>query len=81
MTMHGSSLRRRESFAHPLMWAIPSSQTSMPREIHSAFHAFLRDPDFPCLGAKSLVNQMSYRFALFQDLGNLLVILLSRAFE
>ncbi len=34
-------------------------------EIHGAFRAFLHDPDFPCLGAKSIVNQLSYRFALY----------------
>lgn len=34
-------------------------------EIHGAFRAFLHDPDFPCLGAKSIVNQDSYGFGLY----------------
>ena len=37
-------------------------------EVHSAFRAFLHDPDFPCLGAKSLVNQLSYRFNFYPEL-------------
>lgn len=40
----------------------------MMEEVHSAFRAFLHDPDFPCLGAKSIVNQQSYRFALYPTL-------------
>lgn len=41
----------------------------MADEVHSAFRAFLHDPDFPCLGAKSIVNQSSYRFALYAEVG------------
>jgi uncharacterized protein len=43
----------------------PRHQTE---EVHSALRAFLHDPDFPCLGAKSLVNQLSYRFGLYKEL-------------
>ena len=39
------------------------------REVHSALRAFLHDPDYPCLGARSLVNQHSYRFGLYHELG------------
>lgn len=38
-------------------------------EMHAAFRAILHDPDFPCLGAKSIVNQESYRFGLYAELG------------
>jgi uncharacterized protein len=41
---------------------------SLTSEIHSAFRAFLHDPAFPCLGARSLVNQHSYRFGLYRRL-------------
>jgi FPC/CPF motif-containing protein YcgG len=42
--------------------------SSLTSEIHSAFRAFLHDPAFPCLGARSLVNQRSYRFGLYRRL-------------
>ena len=38
-------------------------------EVHAAFRAFLHDPDFPCLGARSIVNQQSYRFGLYGAMG------------
>jgi FPC/CPF motif-containing protein YcgG len=38
----------------------------LAEEIHAAFRAFLHDPEFPCLGAKSVVNQHSYRFGLYK---------------
>lgn len=38
------------------------------QEVHAAFRAFLHDPDFPCLGARSIVNQQSYRFGLYPRL-------------
>ena len=43
---------------------------AMADEVHSAFKAFLHDPDFPCLGAKSIVNQESYRFGLYEELAS-----------
>lgn len=42
----------------------------MAAEVHSALRAVLRDPEFPCLGAKSLVNQSSYRFGFYPELGS-----------
>jgi uncharacterized protein len=38
------------------------------QEIHSALRALLHDPDFPCVGAKSIVNQASYRFGVYDCL-------------
>jgi hypothetical protein len=40
----------------------------MAGEVHAALRAVLHDPDFPCVGAKSVVNQESYRFGLYNDL-------------
>ena len=31
-------------------------------EVHGALRAVLHDPEFPCVGAKSVINQASYRF-------------------
>ncbi|MPZ49622.1 MAG: hypothetical protein GEU75_10060 [Dehalococcoidia bacterium] len=43
----------------------PSRRTA---DVHAALRAVLHDPDFPCVGAKSVVNQASYRFALHDEL-------------
>jgi FPC/CPF motif-containing protein YcgG len=40
----------------------------MASEVHAALRAVLHDPDFPCLGARSVVNQASYRFALYDEM-------------
>lgn len=37
-------------------------------EVHGALRAVLHDPEFPCIGAKSVVNQASYRFGFYQEL-------------
>lgn len=37
-------------------------------EVHAALRAVLHDPEFPCLGAKSLVNQGGYRFGFYGEL-------------
>src|ERR1051325_7689318 len=37
-------------------------------EVHAALRALLHDADFPCVGAKSIVNQDSYRFWLYPAL-------------
>ena len=41
----------------------------MTEEVHGALRALLHDPDFPCIGAKSVINQNSYRFGLYQKIG------------
>jgi uncharacterized protein len=38
-------------------------------EIHAALRAQIHDADFPCVGAKSIVNQDSYVFGLYRELG------------
>jgi FPC/CPF motif-containing protein YcgG len=42
----------------------------MAEEVHAALRAVLHDPDFPCVGAKSVVNQSTYRFGLYGELGS-----------
>ena len=42
----------------------------MAEDVHSALRAVLHDPDYPCVGAKSVVNQNSYRFGLYPRLGD-----------
>jgi FPC/CPF motif-containing protein YcgG len=42
----------------------------MTQDVHAALRAVLHDPDFPCVGAKSVVNQSSYRFALYGELAS-----------
>ena len=42
----------------------------MAQDVHASFRALLHDPEFPCVGAKSVVNQDSYRFGLYGKLGS-----------
>ncbi|MPZ50140.1 MAG: hypothetical protein GEU75_12735 [Dehalococcoidia bacterium] len=46
------------------------SPTRMAEDVHAALRAVLHDPDFPCIGAKSVVNQSSYRFGLYPEMGS-----------
>jgi FPC/CPF motif-containing protein YcgG len=36
--------------------------------VHAAFRALVLDPEFPCVGARSAMNQESYRFAMYDQL-------------
>ena len=54
--------------------AISSSAHELPLDglmesIDSAFRAFVQDPDFPCLGAKSVVNVNQYSLRVYGALG------------
>ncbi len=49
--------------------AASGEPSRMATEVHAALRAVLHDPDFPCLGARSVVNQGSYRFGLYEELG------------
>jgi FPC/CPF motif-containing protein YcgG len=42
----------------------------MADEVHASLRALLHDPDFPCVGAKSVMNQGSYRFELYADMAS-----------
>jgi FPC/CPF motif-containing protein YcgG len=48
--------------AHPLR--------KLGEEIHAALRAQIHDPDFPCVGAKSIVNQEGYVFNLYPQLAD-----------
>ncbi len=39
-------------------------------EIHGALRALVHDPEFPCVGAKSVMNQHSYRFGLYPEIAD-----------
>jgi FPC/CPF motif-containing protein YcgG len=36
--------------------------------VHEAFRAFVLDPEYPCVGARSALNQGSYRFGLYDEM-------------
>jgi FPC/CPF motif-containing protein YcgG len=36
--------------------------------VHAAFRALVLDPEFPCVGARSAMNQASYRFAMYDEM-------------
>ena len=36
--------------------------------VHSALRAFVLDPEFPCVGSRSALNQGSYRFAMYKEM-------------
>ncbi len=42
----------------------------LAEEINSALRAQIHDPDFPCVGAKSIVNQNTYCFGLYRELAD-----------
>jgi FPC/CPF motif-containing protein YcgG len=42
----------------------------MAEDVHSSLRAMLHDPDFPCVGAKSVINQGSYRFGLYGEMAS-----------
>lgn len=42
----------------------------LSHDIEGALKALVHDPDFPCVGAKSVVNQESYSFGLYPELGD-----------
>jgi FPC/CPF motif-containing protein YcgG len=48
--------------------ATPARAAQLDEEVHAAFRALLRDPEFPCLGAKSILNRDSYGFGLYDEL-------------
>jgi len=51
-----------------LLLASGAPAPRMAQDVHAALRAVLHDPDFPCVGAKSVVNQSSYRFGLYKQL-------------
>lgn len=41
---------------------------ALANRVHAAFRALVLDPEFPCVGARSAINQDSYRFAMYDEL-------------
>jgi FPC/CPF motif-containing protein YcgG len=37
--------------------------------VHAALRALILDPEYPCVGSRSALNQGSYRFAMYEELG------------
>jgi FPC/CPF motif-containing protein YcgG len=51
-----------------LMVADGSPAPALSDRVHAAFRALVLDPEFPCVGARSAMNQGSYRFAMYPEL-------------
>jgi FPC/CPF motif-containing protein YcgG len=41
---------------------------ALATRVHAAFRALVLDPEFPCVGARSAINQGSYRFGMYDDM-------------
>lgn len=41
---------------------------ALAERVHAAFRALVLDPEYPCVGARSAMNQGSYRFAMYPEL-------------
>src|SRR2546423_4488326 len=74
MLFHSQAALRHSSYSWPANGGLvrydgkPASV--MQLDVHASFRALLHDADFPCVGAKSVVNQDSYRFGLYPRLGS-----------
>jgi FPC/CPF motif-containing protein YcgG len=42
----------------------------LAQRVHDAFRALILDPEYPCVGSRSALNQGSYRFAMYDELGS-----------
>ena len=42
----------------------------LTQRVHSAFRAVVLDPEFPCVAARSAINQNSYRFGMYGKLNS-----------
>lgn len=42
----------------------------LAQRVHAAFRALVLDPEFPCVGARSALNQNSYRFGMYGKLNS-----------
>jgi len=45
------------------------SMTAFAAKTHAAFRKLVLDPEFSCLGAKAAMNEESYGFAVFNEMG------------
>jgi FPC/CPF motif-containing protein YcgG len=71
---HTPEARENSSYSWPTPQGLvrydQNAVAPMAEDVHASFRALLHDPDFPCVGAKSVVNQDSYRFGLYEELGS-----------
>jgi FPC/CPF motif-containing protein YcgG len=49
---------------------LPSGREApaLAQRVHDAFRALVLDPEYPCVGSRSAVNQGSYRFAMYDEM-------------
>lgn len=66
--LENSSYGRFDGDALLLPEGAPNARQT--EEMHAALRALLHDPDYPCVGAKSVINQNSYRFGLYPSIGD-----------
>ncbi|HUF54003.1 MAG TPA: YqcI/YcgG family protein [Dehalococcoidia bacterium] len=43
---------------------------AMATRVHDALRALILDPEYPCVGSRSALNQGSYRFAMYDELAS-----------
>ena len=53
-----------------LAWPEGAAAPALADRVHGALRALVLDPEFPCVGARSALNQGSYRFAMYKELGS-----------
>ena len=53
-----------------LVWPGGAPAPALADRVHGALRALVLDPEFPCIGARSALNQSSYRFAMYDELGS-----------
>jgi uncharacterized protein len=69
------SARTRTSYAMPdgedLVLAVTREPARpLAQRVHAAFRALVLDPEYPCVGSRSAINQGSYRFALYDEMNS-----------
>lgn len=59
-------------FADGQLLALPQRDPApaVACRVHDAFRALILDPEFPCVGARSAINQASYRFGMYQEMAS-----------
>jgi FPC/CPF motif-containing protein YcgG len=43
---------------------------ALAERVHAALRALILDPEYPCVGSRSALNQGSYRFGMYQELAS-----------
>jgi uncharacterized protein len=42
--------------------------SALAERVHAALRALVLDPEYPCVGSRSAMNQGSYRFAMYDEM-------------